>query len=253
MKKTLIAITAAAMLLTAVSCGEKKTDSSDTSSESWELNDEEIRELERKIAYDDVDLASKQIEKYAVPEGWKEISVDGIIIPVPSEVEELKADPGSRRFGDKSKGLYIRTFKAVKWEGGVEFVAAAFPEITAERVKQAFSDLGIEYDGTRLSLFKAALSLSKANKTAENAESFEIAAIAKSNAFAITKEVLVSESDGHPIYIEVVDDLGLKNRKPSVNADFFVDENTVYTVGVNAETMDEVLQIATNLKLEEQG
>ncbi|MBO4493579.1 MAG: hypothetical protein J5724_04245 [Ruminococcus sp.] len=257
MKKTLIAFAVAAMAFAAVSCGEKKTDSSPESGSpattAEESADELMKDMLKKSYSDNADMTAQQTEKYDIPDGWKEIEVESLKIYVPSAVEELSADPGTRRFGDKAEGLYLITSPAKEYDGGLA-LSALDPDTSEEKVSLAFSELGIEYNGTRLSFFKAALSLTDSDKTSENAEAYETALSAKENEFALDKEIYVTGSEGHPIYIEVRKDFGLKNRKPSVCADFFIDEKTVQSVTVNAETLEEALRIAANLRLaQEQG
>lgn len=251
MKRTLTAITAAAMVFTSISCGEKKKD---TSSESVNAEtsaeasvDELMKGISERAAIDKADMTAKPTEKYDIPDDWKELTVDGLKIRVPSGVEELTADPGTRRFGDETKRLFITTSPAVEHDGGLA-LSALNPDTSEEKVAQAFSELGIEYNGTRLSFFKAALSLTSADKTDENAEAFETAITAKGSEFDFADEVYVSESDGHQVYT-MANKKFFKNDVASVTVYYFVDEKTAYTVGINTGTMEEALQIATNLSL----
>ena len=253
MKKTIIAAALAAMTFAAVSCSDKKedklTDNVEETTVEVTISEEDImRDIAKDSAAEKVDMTAQQIEKYDIPEDWQELSVENFKIYVPSGVEELDADTGMRRFGDESKGLYLTILPAIKYDCGMT-LGALNPDLSEEKVKQAFSELGIEYNGTRLSFMKAALSLTSADKTDENAEAFETAILAKGTEFDMDKEILVSESDGHPIYIDVYKDLGLKKEKASIGVNFFIDESTVQSFVVNADTMDEALQIATNLKL----
>ena len=253
MKKTLIALIAAVMAFTAVSCGEKEK-KEETSSESVNTEttaevsaDELMKDISERAAVDKADLTAQQIEKSDIPEDWKELNVDGLKIRVPSGVEELNADPGTRRFGDETKRLFITTSSSVEYDGGLLF-SALNSDISEEKVRQAFSELGIDYNGTRLSFLKAALLLTSADKTDENAEAFETAIKAKGGEFDFADEVYVSESDGHQIYT-IVNKKFFKNDVTSLTVYYFADEKTAYTVGVNAGTMEEALQIATNLSL----
>ncbi|SHM17182.1 hypothetical protein [Ruminococcus flavefaciens] len=251
MKKTLIALAAAAMALTAVSCGEKEkgTSSEGVNAETTiEVSAGELmKDISERAAVEKADMTAKPTEKCDIPDDWKELTVDGLKIRVPSGVEELNADPGMRRFGDETKGLYLTTSAAVEYDGGVLF-SALNPDTSEEKVRQAFSELGIEYNGTRLSFLKAALSITSADKTDENAEAFETAIKAKGGEFDFADEVYVSESDGHQIYI-ILDKKFFKSDVVSLTVYYFVDEKTAYTVGINAGTMEEALQIATNLSL----
>jgi hypothetical protein len=129
-----------------------------------------------------------------------------------------------------------------------------FPEVSEENIAAAFNTLGIDYDGTRTSFYKAVLSFTSADRTEENAEAFEIAALAKGFCFLIFPEVYYICSDGHDIYAHRYPSEGSNGEKypESNDARFwvgaFADSNTEYTLMVKGGSREEALMICSTIE-----
>lgn len=278
MKKTLTALIAAAMTFTAVSCG-KKADSSapETAAETTNSIADILQstttaeELEQEIAkmkeqaMERVDLTAKPLPEYTVPDDWHEISDGRVKLLVPADVEDKSSSTGTLilgKFMNEDKSVSVITMEGNDWseheEDGDE-VDNYFPEISEKNYTKAFKELGLDYDGTRTSFYKAVLSFTSADRTDENAEAFNVAALAKGMCFYAFPEVYYKESDGHDIYAHAYFAENMLGK--TTNADnskywvgAFADSNTEYTLIVNARSQEEALMICSTLTfVEEQG
>lgn len=276
MKKTLIALTAAAMTFTAVSCG-KKTDSpaSGTAAETTTKSIEDIlaestttaEELEQEIAkmkeqaMERVDLTAKPIPECTIPDDWQEMSDGRMSFLVPADVEDKSSSTGSLilgKFMNEDKSVSVITMEGNDWNEHDEDGDEAdnyFPEISEENYTKAFKELGLEYDGTRTSFYKAVLSFTSADRTDENAEAFNVAALAKGMCFYAFPEVYYhKDSDGHDIYAHAYFAENMLGK--TTNADnsrywvgAFADSNREYTLIVNARSQEEALMICSTIKI----
>ena len=262
MKKLIIALIAAAMALTAVSC-EKSGKTQKKSAEETQTKNMSEYEAEKRgsmkeraidEAFEKADMTAQQIEKYDIPDDWKELSFRGISMCVPPDVEASEGFTGSEEYRNPSGTVHIIPWAGYTWDegfGGDE----DFPEITDEKVRNAFSELGIGYDGTRLSFYRAVLALTGSSRTDENADAFETAVLAKGIEFSNVAEVFVTESDGHPIYINglyneaEMEEEDTEKYRTSFSASIFADENTEYTVMIFAGSMSEALKMASSIKI----
>jgi hypothetical protein len=275
MKRTLIAFTAAAMLLTAVSCGSpdnkaapaEETATAVTTTRSLEDMLAELtttaEELEEQIAemkvqaMERADLTAQPIPEYDIPGDWKEISDGRLKMLVPPEVkgESSSGSIISGNFRSEDKSVVILIMEGNDWNEhyGTEDEDDYFPEISEENVVKAFNELGIDYDGTRTSFYKAVLSFTSADRTDENAGAFDTAALAKGLCFLTFPEVFYKDSDGHDIYAHGYLSETLLGKK-SKNSDSkfwvgaFADSNTEYTLMVTARSRDEALMICSTIE-----
>jgi hypothetical protein len=270
MKKTLTALIAAAMTFTAVSCG-KKADSSapETAAETTNSIADILQstttaeELEQEIAkmkeqaMERVDLTAKPLPEYTVPDDWHEISDGRVKLLVPADVEDQTSSSGSlilRKFTNEDKSVAVYTMGGNDWSVHEEDEEDNFfPEVSEENYTKAFSELGLDYDGTRTSFYKAVLSFTSTDRTDENAEAFDIAALAKGLCFYIFPEVYYKDSDGHDVYVHSYGNTaGKEISKYWIGA--FADSNTEYTLVVSARSQEEALMICSTLTfVEEQG
>ncbi|MBP5379385.1 MAG: hypothetical protein J6Y64_07585 [Ruminococcus sp.] len=279
MKRTLTAITVAVMLLTAVSCGktEKKTSSVEAASivtaETTTRSLEDIlaeytttaEELEEQLAEmketakERVDLTAQPIPEYDIPDDWKKMSDGRIEFLVPPDVVDNTSStstliPGKYQNEDKSVSVIIMNGNDWNEHDESEDVEDYFPEVTEEKTIKALKELGIEYDGTRTSFYKAVLSFTSADRTDENAEAFDTAALAKGLCFLIFPEVFYKDSDGHDIYAHGYSSETMLGKK-SKNSDSkfwvgaFADSNTEYTLMVTARSREEALKICSTIKV----
>jgi len=277
MKRTLIAFTAAAMLLTAVSCGspdDKTAPAEETATAvittrsledmlaelttTAEELEEQIAEM-RVQAMKRADLTAQPIPEYDIPGDWKEMSDGRIKFLVPPDVVENTSSkstliPGSFRNEDKSVAVIIMNGNDWNEYYETEDEDSYFPEVSEENVVKAFRELGIDYDGTRASFYRAVLSFTSADRTDENAWAFDTAALAKGLCFLTFPEVFCKDSDGHDIYAHGYASENLLGKK-SKNSDSkfwvgaFADSNTEYTLMVTARSREEALMICSTIEL----
>ena len=277
MKRTLTLLLAAAMAVTAVSCGKSAKEAApaeDTAavSETTSLDLDALlseytttaEELEQQLAemketaMERVDLTAKPIPEYTIPDDWKEMSDGRMKFLVPPDVEDQTSSTGSLILGkymNEDKSVSVITMNGNDWsEHEEDEDENYFPEASEENCVKAFRELGIDYDGTRTSFYKAVLSFTSADRTEENGEAFDNAALAKGLCFYAFPEVYYMDSDGHDIYAHAYfaeNMLGKTtngdNSKYWVGA--FADSNTEYTLIVNARSQEEALMICSTIKI----
>lgn len=287
MKKAFMAIIAAAavMAFSAVSCGKDKEEApaaeadvssvQDTATSSDDLfaeyttTAEELEQLladMRKKAMERVDITAQPIADYEIPGDWKEVSDGRMRFRVPPDVEDQTSSSGSiilGKFKNAEKDVAILTMNGNDWSKQEDSSEENdfFPEASDEKTTEAFEKLGMEYDGTRTSFYKAVLSFTSADRTDENAEAFDTAALAKGLCFIEFPEVFYKNSDGHDIYAHAypMPDILLggnedKDDSGSFWVGAFADPNTEYTLSVHARSREEALMICSTITfVEEQG
>ena len=278
MKRTLAIFLAAAIAVTAVSCGKaaKETASEEeniTVSETTSLDLDALlseytttaEELEQQLAemketaMERVDLTAKPIPEYTIPDDWKEMSDGRMKFLVPPDVEDQTSSTGSLILGkyrNEDKSVSVIIMKGNDWsEHEEDEEDNYFPEASEENYTKAFSELGLDYDGTRTSFYKAVLSFTSADRTEENAEAFDNAALAKGLCFLTFPEVYYVCSDGHDIYAHGYPSEGLNGEKypESNDARFwvgaFADSNTEYTLMVQGSSKEEALMICSTIEI----
>ena len=284
MKKTLIALIAAVMAFTVVSCGkDEKAAVEETTSEtnaettaetttySYEQALDDLlsettttaEELEqalnetKELALERIDITAQDIPEYKIPDDWHEVSDGRMKMLVPPGVTDQSPENSSlilSKFVDKENGISVITMNGNDWEEKSKEDIEFFPEVSEENIAAAFNTLGIDYDGTRTSFYKAVLSFTSADRTEENAEAFEIAALAKGFCFLVFPEVFYRSSDGHDIYAHAYPLEGIDDEKylESNNARFwvgaFADSNTEYTLMVKGSSREEALMICSTIE-----
>jgi hypothetical protein len=276
MKKTLTVLIAAAMMFTAVSCGKKADSSSSETAEATtnsiadllqstttaEELEQELAEMKEK-AMERIDLTAKPIPEYTIPDDWQEMSDGRMSFLVPPDVEDKSSSTGSLilgKFMNEDKSVSVITMDGNDWsEHEEDEEDNYFPKVSEENCVRAFKELGLDYDGTRTSFYKAVLSFTSADRTDENAEAFDIAALAKGLCFYAFPEVYYKDSNGHDIYAHAYFAENMLGK--TTNADnskywvgAFADSNREYTLIVNARSQEEALKICSTLTfVEEQG
>ena len=275
MKRTLTAITAAVMLLTAVSCGEKKTDSpltedtaaateaaaessseNTTEEETVDYGDSEFKEKIRERTKDQIEdcigFTELPVPDFDnIPDDWQEISYNNISLRVPQDIMEVNSDDVyfQKAYADESGDRAVRFLGGLTYDEG--FISNMyFPEITADVVKKTFEILGVEYDGTIGSSLRALLAVTEDTRTDSNASAFEIASILKADAFGSYKEVRYKNVNGYDVFF--------KKGSYSEDEDGFVyfiidiyDRNNVeYLLSISGKSLEEALMMCSTLKIE---
>ena len=281
MKRTFAAFAAVILAFTAVSCGKKEEKASDeetaveTTAEASAQDIDELltektttaEELEqelkklKKSALERVNMTAQSIPEYEIPDDWHEISDGRIKMLVPSDVTDQSSENSSivmGKFLNEDRSVSVITMESNDWSDKEEETDESenyFPEISEENIAAAFNTLGIEYDGTRTSFYKAVLSFTGADRTKENADAFEIAALAKGFCFFAFPEVFYIDANGHDIYAHGYPPEGLTGEKfpESNSARFwvgaFADSNTEYTLMVKGKTREEALMMCSTIEI----
>ncbi len=228
--------------------------------EEYSASPEEVDEavsLIKETAKKAVDLTAQPIPEFTVPDDWHQITDGKVSLYVPSDVTEL-ASGSLKRFQNEDKSIIILFMSGNDWsqEEEDETFTQLIPEAKTENTIKAFAGLGIEYDGTRRSFYRAALSFTSADRTEENAEDFDAAVIAKGLAFDIYPEIFFMEKDGKDFYAHgmntLLPDYSLEAGSQEPDPDYhniwlgaFADDNIEYTVMIKTPTKEESLHIAS--------
>lgn len=269
MKKILLLTLMAALAFSAVSCGKTEEASAPSETESslaeTVSEDETVEDVEAALA--DIkekalartDLTAQPMDVPEIPDDWHEVSDGKLSMYVPADVEDISSDSGTfSRFQNEDGSVTVFTMGVTDWSensGETEDeLDEYFPELSEENTAKALKDMGLDYDGTRASFYKAVLSFTSEDRTEENAKAFDTAALAKGMAFTLFPEVYYNNSEGHDIYAQAYSVEALKgdlsdegNSKFWIGA--FADPNTEYTAMLTAHTKEEALQIASTIKI----
>ena len=265
-KKALTAfIAAAAMVFTAVSCSDKKEDSSaanentasseavtaEDNTETETIAPEEDEYIKDTIskAEEGVDITPQPLpESGDISEEWKEIAYEGVSLRIPPDLEE---EEGALSYVKKCYGMedgFRTAYIVEKMESKCSFYKNySFPEITEEAVADAFKELGIEYDGSLLSMYKAVLSLTSEMRTDSNAESFETAMLAKNFMLLHSSEVYYKQINGHDVYFMKSD--SSHDGYWSFSVYIFVSDNEFYQVQVVGDTLEEAMNMCSTIDI----
>ncbi|MCR5600502.1 MAG: hypothetical protein K6G33_07170 [Ruminococcus sp.] len=273
MKNTIIAAVLAAMTFAAVSCSDKKEDKpsetenttaseavstedvTDEAATEEETEDELTKHLREKLEENIercVDITLQELPKYDIPTDWKEINNGTLKMLVPPEVSETekeKTDSVSveNEYQNEDNSVHIIFHYLDEWDEGWVY-HPSYPDLTGEDVKAAFSELGVDYDGSRASFLKAISSFTSDDKTAENEKAFRIASIEKGIELGYYGSLFHNLSDGHDVYIEGgFGEYMNEDEMRVAYALIFADSNKEYSVRVEAPTKEELLMICSTL------
>ena len=266
MKKTLIAFAAAVMAFTAVSCSDTKEDkpSENENTTAYEVvadevtteeeTEDEFTKILREELEEDMercaDITLQELSEYDIPDDWHEINNGTVKMLVPPDVEEtekMDSSSVSNEYQNEDDSIHIVFYDWCKWDDGW-LGTSAFPNLTGDDVKKAFSELRIDYDGSRASLIKAVSSFTSADRTAENEMAYRIASIEKAIEFQYYASVFHNLSDGHDVYIK-----GNYNRLLSgseisrVYALIYSDGNSEYSLLVEGHSEEEILMMCSTI------
>ncbi|WP_297958634.1 hypothetical protein [uncultured Ruminococcus sp.] len=265
MKKAFIAVitAAAAMASAAVSCGKKEnstsapesTPTTETVSEAdtteWEMDewDAEHREDMKLKAEEGIDITSQPFPECGeIPDDWQEISYEDVSMRIPPDLTESDFGLSYVKAYYTEEDGFRTAYIVDKMEARSGFFNDfSFPELTEEVVKDSFADLGIDYDGSRLSMFKSALSLTSALRTDDNEISFENAGLAKEILLSDNSEVYYRQINGHDVYF-LKDGKGRDGYR-CFDIELFVDDNSYYSAEVIGGTLEEALMMCSTIDI----
>ena len=265
MKKTFIALAAAvsAMAFTAVSCSSKKEENASVAGNttaaktiSTEETAEEVtvdaeaegnRKYMKGKAEEGVDITVQPFPECGdIPDDWKEISYESVSMRIPPEFEEEEnaAHYIKKTYGKKDSFETAYIVQKMKSDNGL-IKNYTYPEITEEVVANAFKELGIEYDGTPLSTYKAVLSLTSEMRTDQNAEYFEQAMLAKEMFLKESSEVYYRQINGYDVYYKKDEDG--KDGFWCFSIELFVNSKESYSVEVIGDTLEDALMMCSTI------
>jgi hypothetical protein len=263
MKKAFMAIIAAAavMAFSAVSCGSKKEDSGavnattaaseddTTEAETTDPDSEVYKEIIRRDAEEGIDITPKPLPEFDhIPEDWKEISYERVSLRIPPDLEEKEAAASYVKMCYSTDDYFRMAYIVEKMENEDGFDPDyRYPEITKEAAAEAFKELGIEFDGSLLSMYKAVLSLTSEMRTDSNAESFETAMLAKEIMLEFNYEVYYKQINGCDVYF-LKDELD-RHDYWSINAVIFVSGSEYYQVQIYGGNMEEALMMCSTIDI----
>lgn len=268
MKKTLIAFAAAVMAFTAVSCSDTKEDkpSENENTTAYEVvadevtteeeTEDEFTKILREELEEDMercaDITLQELSEYDIPDDWHEINNGTVKMLVPPDVEEtekMDSSSVSNEYQNEDDSIHIVFYDWCKWDDGW-LGTSAFPNLTGDDVKKAFSELRIDYDGSRASLIKAVSSFTSADKTSDNEEAYRIASIEKAVEFHFYEAIFHNLSDGHDVFIK--GDYNKYSPDKEMGHAFvliFSDGNNEYPVRVEAPSEEEILMMCSTIEL----
>lgn len=270
MKRTLIALTAAAMVFTAVSCSNKKEEKNTASEitaaseavtdevtteevtidEEAEQRNKENREYMKRKAEEGVDITPQPFPECGdVPDDWKEISYESVSMRIPPDFEEEETSLSyiKESYGKKDTFETAYIVQKMKFDYGL-IKDYTYPEITEEVVSNAFKELGIEYDGTPLSTYRAVLSLTSEKRTDNNAEYFEQAMLAKEMMLKDSSEVYYKQINGYDVYYKKAEDG--QDGFWCFSIELFVNSKESYSIEVVGDTLEEALMMCSSVNIE---
>ncbi|WP_298529162.1 hypothetical protein [uncultured Ruminococcus sp.] len=124
-----------------------------------------------------------------------------------------------------------------------------------KNIEDDMKAMGLEYDGSGLSKYRALLSVTEKDRTDDNAEAFEHIAMQKALTFGDKYPgIRYLEADGVPVYL-----CTYQNSKSAIRAgdteykrlwiSAFAEPDLEYNALINARSMEEALQIASTIKI----
>lgn len=256
-----------------------------------EMIDEYLPEFDANAG---INMAAEPMpETEEIPDEWHEVSDGKISFRVPADVKmdsyELDLGNGDTYRSNTAKSedrkIFLAFFDGNDWsvekeestnidsdlidEDTIDFAKKnaeekGYPQdgyITEEKTVGYLSELGLEYDGTRSSLYRALLDFSEKYDTEEHKEAFEYIATLKASMIGMVYPcIYYMEADGKPVYVHLHTGMMYDpSKKPegksrAVWVGAFASPNMEYTALVKGKDLEEALKIASTLKfVEEQG
>ena len=247
-----VLLLSAVLIVSAVSCGKAEKQSEETAAETVSAEDYVFDPMAG------IDMTAQAIPETAIPDDWKEITDGNIALMVPSDMEGKRI-----KYATSDNENYVMFMGVQEWERYDEsFSDEEYPQLNGENLRNAFADVGIEFDGSRRDLYRALLETTSAVRTDENAESFETIALMKSQVLGnLFPEVFVSETADGPVYVLIF--LGAMTSYTDFKDSYvpgehtaalvvaFRDENTECTALIRGSSFDTMMKMASSVRLAE--
>lgn len=261
MKRISVLLFAAALMLSLAACGKNdKPVSSEILTEASESTGADDTDYGFEIPEFDpmagINITAEPLTVADVPDDWHEVSYGSLSLMVPPDVVENEETNMAYYFVNEEKTVRVMFMEEPQqWEKNKDYSDEEYPDMTDENLKKAFAELGVVYDGTRPSLNKALLSVTEADRTDSNAESFELIAALKAQCIGMFfPGVHYLESDGKDVFVYFYEGIKFDPSVPqeehnSVWVEVFTDDETLYSLIITAASQEEVLEIASTIKV----
>lgn len=261
MKRISVLLFAAALMLSLAACGKNdKPASSEILTEASESTGADDTDYGFEIPEFDpmagINITAEPLTEADVPDDWHEVSYGSLSLMVPPDVVENEETNMAYYFVNEEKTVRVMFMEEPQqWEKNKDYSDEEYPDMTDENLKKAFAELGVVYDGTRPSLNKALLSVTEADRTDSNAESFELIAALKAQCIGMFfPGVHYLESDGKDVFVYFYEGIKFDPSAPqeehnSVWVEVFTDDETLYSLIITAASQEEVLKIASTIKV----
>lgn len=293
MGKLIISLLAATVVLSAVSCGKTDEPAEEISEEAVSETSAEDDTLEDALSELDLDMpdfdshaginmkAEPLPETAEIPDDWHEVTDGNLSFRVPPDVEMDTVEIGdykSTTGKSEDRTVTIMFYDGNDWSVDDE---TEYEDILSddEMMKQAnemydskgyptddyysdaktyeyMAELGLDYDGTRESEYRALLEFSEDMRTDSNKEAFEYVASLKAITMGMSyPKIYFMEADGKPVYIHEYPGI---YYDPSKSADkeyksmwigAFTSPDMEYTALVRGHDKEEALKIASTIKV----
>ena len=292
MKKTLAILATAALAFSVTACGKDDKSSSQPEAETTTASDSFELYMPHFDNRAGINLTAEPMPEVAeIPTDWHEISNGKLTFKVPAEVKlgdhALKVAQnedsslvvgflGETHWDEESTDLdtVYDTYFDTSYLSGEDLEAAEkqveeYEEYVSETVRERgypvdgelknieddMKAMGLEYDGSGLSKYRALLSVTEKDRTDDNAEAFEHIAMQKALTFGDKYPgIRYLEADGVPVYL-----CTYQNSKSAIRAgdteykrlwiSAFAEPDLEYNALINARSMEEALQIASTIKI----
>ena len=294
MKKFLLLALISTLALSAVACGkteeseiteavEETTAEATTEDDSW---GDALRALENDLpdfdSHAGINMKAEPLPETAeIPDDWHEVTDGNLSFRVPPDVEMDTVEIGdykSTTAKSEDRTVTIMFYDGNDWSVDDE---TEYEDILSddEMMKQAnemydskgyptddyysdaktyeyMAELGLDYDGTRESEYRALLEFSEDMRTDSNKEAFEYVASLKAITMGMSyPKIYFMEADGKPVYIHEYPGI---YYDPSKSADkeyksmwrgAFTSPDMEYTALVRGHDKEEALKIASTIKV----
>lgn len=218
-----------------------------------------------------------------IPDDWHEITNDRLALMVPADVEikisEFDLGNGntyrSASARSEDRKIIILFFddngssededfglddtEDLDEEFRQEMIDKGYPQegdITDEKTARYMAEMGLEYDGTEESKYKALLEFNEDMLTEDNQEAFEYIAMVKAGAIGMeAPEFYYTENDGHSVFVHPYMGLFYDPSK-QYKSDYkkywvsaYASPDMAYSAIVTAHSGVEALQIASTARI----
>lgn len=180
-----------------------------------------------------------------IPENWETVTRYGISLKVPTGFTETEMDGNPMLTVCTEDGTEVEIAFSLVEE--TEETLQSPEEI--EKITEAFASIGVECDGTRESIYRAALSISR--EDADNAPEEYREKLYMTGAYLMFKDgAFIVERDNADIFIFHVPTKIADDGKHIFMGEITKNGETVSTYAVVSEDMDTALQIAATAETE---